>query len=82
MEILVIEGLHQIALVLGDNAEGEADKRLLVLRVLGVGLGQVDQAPLAGVPLITVEEHVGTPNHHPTFLPHLLRKDVHIYQNV
>ena len=51
--------------------ESALDHGLLVLRILCVSLGQVDESPLAGIALVSIEEDVGTPDNHPTTLPDL-----------
>ena len=38
----------------------------MVVGELCLGGGEVDENPLAGVPLLTVQEHVRTADHHPS----------------
>ena len=55
----------------GALPESVPDKVLLLDGVLRSGLGQVDEAALAGVALVPVDEDVGPSHHHPPLLPHL-----------
>jgi hypothetical protein len=44
-----------------------------VVLELGPGGGEVDEGPLTRVPLLTVQEHVGTPHHYPPATIHMTR---------
>ena len=71
VEIFVVEGLDEIALVLRHNTEGVLDQLLLVVRIFGVRLREVDQAALARIALVPEKENVRAAHDHPPLLPNL-----------
>lgn len=71
VEIFVVEGLDEIALVLRHNTEGVLDQLLLVVRIFGVRLRQIDQAALAGIALVPEKENVRAAHDHPPLFPQL-----------